>query len=263
MPSDTPRGRFVWHDLMTTEPDRAKSFYTGVADWGTQDWNQTGTPYTMWTARDTPVGGLMKLPEEMAKTGAPPHWLAYVSTPDVDATVKRAVTLGGRVMTPAMDIPTVGRFAVLTDPQGAAFAVFSPLEDAPADDGDPKPGEFSWHELVTTDHVKAFDFYSDLFGWEKMQSHDMGPLGIYQIFGRKGRQLGGMYNKPADMPAPPNWMVYVLVDDVAKTSERVKKLGGKVVNGPMEVPGGSWIAQCVDPQGGHFAVHSMEGPRAD
>jgi hypothetical protein len=83
----------------------------------------------------------------------------------------------------------------------------------------------------------------------------MGGLGTYQLFEAAGRVTGGMMTKPADMPAPPHWLYYVSVENIDQTLDRVKSQGGKVVNGPMEVPGGDRVAQCMDPQGAAFAVH--------
>lgn len=247
------RGRFVWHDLMTNDEKAAQSFYPKVVGWGTQEWPGP-KPYTMWTAGKTPIGGMMTLPP-----GAPvPHWLAYISVPDVDASVKQAESLGGKTVHQPTDIPTVGRFAVLGDPQGAYFAVFTSNNPNPEKDGPAAPGEFSWHELLTTDYAAAFRFYEALFGWQKMEEHDMGPMGIYLIFGRNGQQMGGMFNKPKEMQAPPNWMNYVSVPNADKAAELVTANGGTVMNGPMDVPGGDRIAQCMDPQGAAFSVHSRK-----
>jgi predicted enzyme related to lactoylglutathione lyase len=174
---------------------------------------------------------------------------------DADATAAEAKRLGATVLKEPADIPEVGRFAVLQDPQGAEFAIFTPLRGAEAPDQSPRPGEFSWHELTTTDHVAAFDFYRRLFGWEKRSEHDMGPMGIYQIYGQGGRDYGGMFDKTADMPMPPHWLCYVSVDDVRRAADAVTRGGGQVINGPMQVPGGSWVAQCLDAQGAMFAVH--------
>jgi predicted enzyme related to lactoylglutathione lyase len=249
------RGRFVWYDLMTSDPKKAEPFYQKVAGWGTQVWNGQ-QPYTMWTVNGNPIGGVMDMPPGL---NAPPHWIAYIAVPDVDATVKQAESLGGKTHHKPTDIPSVGRFAVLADPQGAVFAVFTPQDNPPGHDGKPNVGEFSWHELATTDYKAAFRFYQALFGWENLVEHDMGPMGIYFIFGRNGKQLGGMFNKPAEMPGPPNWLQYVLVDSADRAAERVKANGGQVLNGPMDVPDGDRIAQCLDPQGGAFAVHSRKG----
>jgi hypothetical protein len=252
------RGRFLWYELMTGDPKAAQEFYTKAVGWGTQAWEGSKPPYVMWTRGETPVGGLMELPEEARKQGAPPHWLAYVGTPDVDKTFEQAKGLGARVYVPPTDIPTVGRFAVLADPQGAMFAIFKPATPGQMPDSALQLGDFSWHELLTTDHDAAFRFYNALFGWDKTTAMDMGPMGTYQMFGRPGRELGGMFNKPAEMPAPPHWLLYTRVDDINQAAERVKSGGGKVLNGPMEVPGGDWIVQCMDPQGAVFALHAAK-----
>lgn len=254
MSEESARGRFVWFDLMTPDPEAAKAFYTAVTGWGTTVW-EGAQPYMMWTAGETPVGGTMKMPEAAVAGGARPHWLAYVSVPDVDATVAKARELGGNVMVQPMDIPTVGRFAVITDPQGAMIAPFAPEKDAPEREGMPGVGEMSWHELATNGYEAAFSFYAALFGWEKTSAMDMGEMGIYQMFGRKGQTLGGIYDKPAHMQAPPAWLHYIRVPDVNVALEKIKAHGGQVINGPMEVPGGDWIVMGIDPQGGPFAVH--------
>ena len=248
-------GRFCWYDLMTTDVEGAKSFYTKLIGWGTMNFDGAGQPYTMWTNGETPIGGVGALPEDARKAGAPPHWMSYVLVPNVDETLARAETLGGRVLVPGMDIPTVGRFGILSDPQGAAIAAFTPLEETPG--APPKPGDFSWHELATSDPVAAFSFYQQLFGWEKTDAMDMGEMGMYQMYTRKGGELplGGIFAKPPEMPVSA-WLYYAMVKDVRKSVEEVKNLGGRILNGPMEVPGGDLIAQCLDSQGAAFALHS-------
>ncbi len=253
MSDATPRGRFVWFDLRTTDPASAIDFYTKVVGWGTTVW-EGPPPYTMWTNGGDALGGIMGLPPEAE---APPHWLGYISSPDVDATFAEAQELGAATIVAPTDIPSVGRFAVLADPQGAVFAIFTPLaEAAPGHEGPAAVGEFSWHELLTTDHAAAFGFYQRLFGWDKGQAMDMGPAGIYQIYARNGLDLGGMFNKPKDDPGRAAWMHYIMVDDVQRAAEATKEHGGQVINGPMEVPGGDWIFQATDREGAMFAVHA-------
>lgn len=254
MADEAVRGRFVWHELATTDVDAAQSFYTDVVGWGTQPSGQvTGMRYELWTADGAPVAGLMELahmsPDD---AGVPPHWLTYVGAPDVDATAARAAELGGRVLVPAMDIPGVGRFAVLQDPQGGTFGVLQP--NMPAGEDRPAAvGEFSWHELMTTDVDAAVAFYSDLFGWEKTEAMDMGEYGVYQMYGHHGRTLGGIFRQTGG--AQVGWLAYARVPDVNEAAERVKRDGGRILNGPMEVPGGDWIVQFADPQGAVLAVH--------
>jgi predicted enzyme related to lactoylglutathione lyase len=244
------RGRFVWYDLMTTDPAKAIEFYTQVTGWGTSVW-EGPMPYTMWTNGGAPIGGVMKMPPGVE---APPHWLAYIGTPDVDATVAQATGLGAKVHVQPTDIPSVGRFAVLADPQGAAFAVYS-SSNPHAEDSPAKVGEVSWHELATVDYPAALRFYQTLFGWTAGAAMDMGPAGTYQMFAVNGIDRGGIFNKPAEMPGPPAWGYYFRVADLDAALDRVKAAGGQVLNGPMEVPGGDTIAQCLDPQGGFFALH--------
>jgi predicted enzyme related to lactoylglutathione lyase len=251
----TVRGRFLWHELQTKDTASAAGFFTKVAGWKTQP--MEGNPaYTLFLAGGQPVAGLMLLPEEAKAMGAPPNWLTYVGTPDVDGTAKQAESLGAKILKAPADIPSVGRFAIVMDPQGAVFALYTPKQASP--DGAPGTGDFSWHELATTDWRAALTFYQRLFGWEETSSMDMGPeMGTYQMYGRKGQTLGGMYTKPKQMPGPAFWLPYIKVADARKTAATTTSLGGKLVNGPMQVPGGDWVATAMDLQGAVFAVHSV------
>ena len=253
--ADTPNGRLCWHELMVPNMDVAKEFYGRVAGWTTTVWEGAAGPYTMWMNGETPVGGMMTLTEEQQKHGTPPCWLAYVSTPDANGTVAKIKELGGGVIH-EMAVPEVGRFAVVSDPQGGVFAVLEPESDTPGHDGPPEIGEFSWHELATTDWEAAMPFYAEVFGWQESSRMDMGEAGIYQMFGRGAHPLGGIFNKPPEMPVVA-WLMYVRVPDVNVAVETVKELGGKILHGPMEVPGGDFIASCQDPQGAYFAVHAV------
>jgi predicted enzyme related to lactoylglutathione lyase len=248
---------------MTPDPDAAAEFYGKVAGWSSAPWEggetESGGPYMMWMAGEKAVGGRAKLPEEAQARGAPPHWLAYVTVADAEAVVERTKAAGGSVLMPATTMPEVGTFAVLQDPQGAVFAPFTPSAGPEGEVATPTPGMFSWHELYTTDHEAAFEFYAGVFGWEKTEAMDMGENGVYQMFGPEAAEsfsYGGMMNKPAEMPGPPHWLYYIMVPDIEAAASTVKELGGKVFMGPMEVPGGDWIAMCMDPQGAAFAVHA-------
>ena len=255
--SDSPRGRFAWYDLMTPDVDAAKSFYGKLIGWTITPFEGAPEPYDMWTASDGPIGGVMTLPEEAKAAGAPPHWLSYVVVPDVDAALEQAEQLGGATLHPSMEIPNVGTFGVLQDPQGAVIAVYTSSSEAPGTDGQPPVGHMSWHELMTTDYKAAFEFYSTLFGWQKDEAMDMGEMGVYQMFNNGGMPLGGMMNKPPEIPAC-YWMYYIRVANVDEAVENAKSLGGQLLNGPMTVPGpsGDRVAQLMDPQGAAFALHS-------
>ena len=254
--SEIPLGRFAWYELLTTAPDTAPEFYGAVAGWDTAPWDGPGDqPYVMWMNGDGPIGGIMQLPPEAAADGAPPHWLAHISTPDLEATKEKVLELGGQVLT-EIEVPEVGRFAVIKDPTGAVVSAYEPAGDAPGHDGPPSVGEFSWHELATQGWEDAWSFYSQVFGWEETEQMDMGDMGVYHMFGRGEKPLGGMMNRPPDGPPFNAWMFYIRVEDLDQALQTVKQLGGTVLNGPMEVPGGDTIAQCLDPQGAAFAVHA-------
>jgi predicted enzyme related to lactoylglutathione lyase len=172
----------------------------------------------------------------------------------VDKTAARAKELGGRLYVEPMDLPKIGRYAVVADPQGASIAIVHTNEPMAPHDVE-KHGEFCWNELVTTDHKAAFTFYHELFGWEHLADHDMGPMGTYLLYGRGGKQVGGMFTKPRDMPMPAAFLYYVQVDSLDAALTRANKHGAKVLNGPIEVPGGAHIVQLMDPQGAAFALH--------
>lgn len=245
-------GAHVWFDLMTTDADAGRAFYTELIGYGTEVFDLGGMPYNMFTVGSDSVGGVMKLPEEDA--GTPPHWLGYVGVDDVDAMLTKIEGLGGKAMHPAMDIPNVGRFATVADPQGAVFAIFQ-SNDAASGTGDkPRVGEVAWVELMTTDHVAGMDFYIACFGWRRTDAMDMGDGWMYQMFGQE-KSRGGAFTKKADMPGPAMWLHYIHVGDVNATVAKAKELGATVVSGPMEVPGGDLVAQLLDPQGAMFAIH--------
>ena len=250
-------GRFVWYDLMAADTAAAEDFYTKLIGWGTQAFEGSEQPYTLWTNNEKPLGGIAELPKEIQESGAPPHWLAYVAVDDARAVAGRVSDAGGKVAHPPTDIPNNGgTYAVLVDPQGALFAIYSSTADQEPV-GPPQVGQFSWHELATTDYKAAFSFYSEIFGWQMGEEMNMGEeSGIYQIYSHGDMTLGGMFTKPEEMSGPAMWLYYISVDDVKASVDNVKELGGQVINGPIEVPGGGLIAQCFDPQGAVFALHS-------
>jgi predicted enzyme related to lactoylglutathione lyase len=255
--SKNDAGRFLWYELLSTDPEGAMRFYPEVLGWKTEAMDGGGD-YRMWVGAQGPLGGVTLLPEQARKLGAPSYWQANVQVANVDETVAEVKRLGGSVFV-TEDVPRVGRLAVIADPQGAVISVFTPAMDMPSHDV-AKHGEFSWHELYTTDHEAAFAFYQRIVGWERLGEFDMGPMGMYLLWGRNGRQLGGMLTLPKGMTTPdgravpPSWMYYVTVNDLDAALARATAKGARVLNGPMEVPGGQRIVQLMDPQGAAFAL---------
>jgi predicted enzyme related to lactoylglutathione lyase len=251
-------GRFIWYELITPDMAGAKRFYGDLVGWTAQDMPMPdggGEPYSLLSADGNNVAGMMNLGEAMKAEGMPPNWTGYVCVDDCDAAADKAKTLGGSVRRPPTDIPNIGRFAVLADPTGAVLAIMTPLPMDP-----PRPqvargtlGHCSWHELYAGDLEKALPFYEQMFGWKKDEAMDMGAMGKYQLFSNQDGQIGGMMTKPADFPVAA-WVYYFQVGDIGAARARLEAKGGKVLNGPMEVPGGDWIIQAQDPQGAMFAV---------
>jgi predicted enzyme related to lactoylglutathione lyase len=258
--SDGMRGQFVWHELMTTDAKAAAGFYSKVAKLKTQPAPFEKT-YTMLVGSGRPMGGLMVLAGDATSQGTPPGWLSYIGTADVDETARKAESLGGKVIKSPAPVPDGGRFAILQDPQGAAFAIYAypQTQSGTAPSTDVPLGHSSWHELATTDHAAAFSFYQQLFGWHTTSSMDMGPQGVYRMFAPAGVKdaFGGMYTKAPGSPGGPNWLPYIKVGDARPATKTAKSSGAQILNGPMQVPGGGWISMGIDPQGAAFAIHSV------
>lgn len=250
-PSASP---FVWYELMTSDATAAEAFYRSVIGWQTADAGMPGMRYTLLSVGDTAIAGLMDLPAEARTAGARPGWLGYIAVDDVDARLAQLLQAGGAVHHPAQDIPGVGRFATVADPQGAAFCLFKGSSaEQPPQPAAGTPGSFGWHELCAGDLVSAWPFYSSLFGWTKDEAMDMGAMGIYQLFAAGGPAIGGMMTRPPEVPQP-CWLYYVNVEAIDAAAARVKAASGQLISEPMAVPGGSWVVQCLDPQGAMFAM---------
>jgi hypothetical protein len=248
-------GMPIWYELMSTEPAAARRFYAAVVGWQIDESPPEGSTmdYRMISAGDGLVGGVFTLTAEMARQGAAPCWMMYLGVDDVDATVASITAAGGSLPMPAFDIPGVGRIAMVCDPQGAAFYVMRGESDAQSTACDPdRAGHGAWHELHATDGAKATEFYAAQFGWTRSRAVDMGPMGLYQLIAVDGRDLGGVMT---DTRFPrPAWLVYFRVDGIERAAGRIVEAGGRVIHGPMEVPGGGWIVNGVDPEGAMFAL---------
>jgi uncharacterized protein len=251
-------GRLVWTELMTTDTRAAETFYKNVIGWSTEPFGNSPMPYTLFkrSGSSAGVGGMMERPAGM---NMPPFWAMYIAAPNLEETVSHVKRLGGSELSEVIDVPEVGRMQMLKDPQGAAFYIIQPAPRDNPPDRDPEIGEASWLELMTSDQPAATKFYQELFGWKPTDAMDMGEMGKYQMFNRGARMLGGMMNKPKELAhVPPHWAIYFLVPDINAAAERVTANGGKVLNGPMEVPGGDWILNAMDPQGAAFSLHAKK-----
>jgi uncharacterized protein len=245
-------GRFVWYDLMTTDQAASMKFYSSLFGWTTKSETGSTGPYTMLLAASKEFGGVMQIDKSRPM---PSHWIGYVAVDDIQATAARVPALGGRIAHPPTAIPDVGHFAVIVDPQGAAFCLFQGLASGSSDEwmAQSGPQTVLWNELVTSDPAAAARFYQEICGWTTREM-DMGPSGKYWIFSRSGKDCAGMMKKPPDAQGPPAWLSYFSVPDVDASTKKVQDLGGKVFMPPMDIPGIGRFSVAADSTGAVLAL---------
>ena len=254
------QGSFVWYELVTTDIASAKAFYGKVVGWSSRDASTPELSYSLFTAENAVVGGLMDLPIAARRKGALPRWVAYVAVDDIDAVAGRFKRLGGTVYVPPTDT-NIGRVSIVADPGSSTFALVSGLKPSPRQTaGLRELGHVGWHELLADDWKKAFAFYGELFGWQKADD-ESGLADKYQLFSAGGQMQGGMLNKsPKEQFS--FWLLYFNVGDLDAAMGRIKSGGGRVFEGPFRLPDGDWIARCRDPQGTAFAIQGTRHPDA-
>jgi predicted enzyme related to lactoylglutathione lyase len=254
------KGDFVWYELRTTNAKAAEDFYTHVIGWQAKgSGDPGGVPYTLLSVGDTGTAGLMQLTPDMLAGGMKPGWVGFVGVDDVDAYAKRLEQAGGKLHCAPQDIPGIGRFASVEDPQGAVFLLFKgSLNDAPPRPSAGSPGSIGWNELSANDGQSAWHFYSSLFGWTEDSTMDMGPMGTYRIFNNGGSPVGAMMTRDPSKSPMPFWLYYFNVEDIDAAAARIREKNGEIFMGPHEVPGAMWIVIGHDPQG---AMFSVVGPR--
>jgi uncharacterized protein len=253
-------GRFLWYELITTDPKAAKTFYAEVVGWQPRE-AAPATAYSLFMAGEQAVCGLTELPMEARAAGIPPHWIGYVGVDDVDAAAARTTQLGGAVHVPPTNVPNTSRFSIVTDPQMAAFSLFKwhdPDHELPPEPG--TAGGVGWHELLATDAEKAFIFYRELFGWQNAGT-DVDATVTYRLFSMGEKAIGGIFTKPATAPTP-YWLFYFTTADVDAAARRVQASGGQILEGPIVLAGGMRMVRCVDPQGAMFALTGTQSKKS-
>jgi len=244
-------GRFVWHELHTGDRTKALTFYATLLGWETKDVAMgPGDPYGLCLLGGKDIAGITK---SKAPSHVPPHWLPYIGVDDVDASVAKAQKLGGKVFGAPMDVPNVGRFAVLADPQGATFAVHAHATPYPEQPATPPVNAFCWEELLSSDPEAAAKFYADLFGYT-IESTDMGPMGTYRILKSGDRQRAGLMKLPPGEPSHSHWLAYILVSDVDASTRNAGELGAKTLMEPRDIPGIGRFSIISDPTGAAIAL---------
>lgn len=258
-------GNPCWYELTTSKGSlqAAERFYGETLGWKIEDSGMKEFDYHLARSGGDMVAGLMEMPDDVASI--PPFWMIYFAVDDADQFVADAKAAGASIHRVPSDVPGTGRFALLADPQGAAFGILQPdLSNMSSDDiakadagegafNQSKAGHGNWNELMSTEPAAAFAFYASLLGWSKGDAIDMGKMGTYQLFRRNDVDIGGMMDL-GDSPVP-NWLPYFGVDgSVSDRIDAIKAAGGSVHHGPIEVPGGGYIAVGQDPQHAWFAL---------
>jgi predicted enzyme related to lactoylglutathione lyase len=254
-------GRFLWQELLSADPATAVSFYGQVVGWHAHP-NAFHPAYTEFGIGGDHYAGMAALTDATQPGGTHSYWLSYIGASDVDATVASAQQLGATVVQAAQTIEHIGRYATLKDPQGALFAVYTPSGTGQPRPPKPPLGSISWMELAASDYEAAIEFYGKLFGWQVETRMDMGAAGTYLIFGLDGAQLGGMYRKDGARSSDAYWLAYAEVASADAATATAAAAGGRVLSGPIDVPGGGRIAQLLDPSGAMIALHSAGAPVA-
>lgn len=251
-------GDFIWYELLTNDADAAARFYGAVIGWQGRAAEGSDRGYRIFGIGGTDVGGFMPLPDGAERAGMRPAWLGYIAVENVDAAAADIVRDGGAQHMPPTDIPGVGRFAMLTDPQGVMFYIMRGAIDGTSTSFDQsKVGHCNWNELATTDPQAALAFYRARFGWEKGDAMPMGEMGDYQFIDHGGQTIGAVMKRTPDGP-PPAWTFYFGVENIDTAAQVVSGHGGTIHYGPAEVPGGVFIIVASDPQG---AIFGLVGPR--
>jgi predicted enzyme related to lactoylglutathione lyase len=245
-------GTFSWAELATSDQQAGVAFYCALLGWEFDAQPiGPGETYTMFRQRGLEVAAACSLRADERQNGVPPHWNLYVTVAKVDETVKRAETLGARVLAPAFDVMDAGRMAVLQDPVGAAIALWQPNRHIGARVLN-EDGALCWSELATRDVKAAETFYASLFGWTL--KHGTGGMEYTEIVNHGTPQGGILKITPQMGHMPPAWTPYFLVADVDRAAARTRELGGRVYVEPMDLPGVGRFAVLADPQGAVFDV---------
>lgn len=242
---------FIWYDVMAPDMRVAEQFYAAALGWRAADAGVAGMEYAILFSGEQPVGGIMPAPPGFV---LPPMWTGYIHSPDVDGDTRRAAEAGGTVFQDPLDIPGVGRFAVIADPGGALFSIFQPAGGAPmAQASFTAASHVGWHDLRAGDGEAAWEFYSKLFGWVTTETMEAMPGVPYRMFVTGGEQAGGMMTMRPGATAA-HWTFFFNTDAIDAAAARIEKAGGTVTLAPMEVPGGQWIIEAKDPHGAGFGL---------
>jgi predicted enzyme related to lactoylglutathione lyase len=241
-------GKAIWVDLATPDIAKSKDFYSKLFGWTPQELGPEAGGYVMFALNGKTVAAAAP-----AQEGQFPAWSVYFGTEDADATARAVESAGGKVIVPPFDVLNSGRMAVFQGPEGAFFSVWQP-KNMKGFDVINEPNTFSWAELNTKNTAAAEGFYPKVFGWgmKKAEASENAPA--YTEWQVAGESIGGAMDTTSfQMEVPPFWLVYFMASDIDAAASKVKELGGQVMNGPSDYPGGKF-AVVMDPNNTVFGI---------
>lgn len=250
-----PLGAPCWADLWTSDVEGSRKFYSELFGWEALEPNPEFGGYFMFIRQGAPVAGGMG---DMSDQQADNTWKVYLATDDAAALAGRSEAQGAKLFMPPVPVADLGVQVLMTDPTGVTvgawqpgtFQGFAALEE---------PGAPAWFELHTRDHDAAVAFYQAAFGWDTKAMDDAGEL-RYTLARKPGGEgeMAGILDAGGFLPegAGGQWYIYWTVEDTDAAVEKVKSLGGSVIDAPEDTPHGR-LATVADPSG---AVFKLGGP---
>lgn len=243
-------GRFVWHDLVTSDVAACRRFYGGLLGWTFDETTREGRPYVVARSLGQLAGGIV---ERQAGKEGHAAWLSYLSVPDLDAAVGQVTSAGGKVLYPPTEVGAYGRVAVVLDPQGAPIGLAAVAATLPAEPAQPPLNRFFWMEYLAKDGPAALAFYKGLAGYDSTVGASEHGIDYHVL--KRLRSRAGLLQMPPQLDqVEPNWLPYVRVEDPAASAARALSLGGRVVLEPRADVRKGTLAIVTDPTGGAIAL---------
>lgn len=241
-----------WIDLATTDLDAAKGFYCGLFGWDAVDLSSPEGAYAMLSKDGSAVGAAYAMSQDMISNEIPSHWATYISVARLEDTLDAVVAAGGSVVQTPHEVQGAGRTAAVQDPGAAVFALWEPHGHIGAELVN-EHGALIWNELQTYDTDSAKAFYSEVMGWVPVSAAM--PTGEYTTFMLNDKPAAGMMAIQQEWgPVPPNWSVYLGIDDAEAACSYAEANGGRVEAAPTNIPQAGVFALLQDPQGAYFYV---------
>ena len=245
-------GKAVWFDLVTEDVDAATEFYSTVFGWSFTELQDN--VYAVASNDGQPVAAVAAF-EDGDQNRGEAVWLVSISVEDIAAAARLAVVGGGTVLEGPEVLPGRGEYVLVQDPQGALVMLLNAEDGDPADTGVARNG-WLWTELWTSDREAATTFYKSLVGYSSTTVADDGGQPI-DVLGRDGKARVTILDTPLT-EVDPNWLPYLLVDDVEMAAKKIAAAGGKVIIPPQRDSRNFDIAVVADPTGGVFAIQELE-----